>query len=185
MRQNTMKAASLSAPLLTVVKGSRNAQAEISALVNAAWNFAYTALWNTTLFSNKEINAAKERIHEYLTLSKYPRKAFVSFCQRVLLARYVVNSAKGRSLPLPSLWFDKEYALGFVETRKWFYEIRRVRESLPNYKKDIKALAEAVLEFSEEPTVQNYNFWREYFIERATPGLLNLFQVTAIHQLCN
>ena len=48
-----------------------------------------------------------------------------------------------------------------------------------------KALAEAVLEFSEEPTIQNFQYWRRYFIDRETPGLLNLFQVTAIQQLCN
>ncbi|MBL0267165.1 MAG: hypothetical protein IPP99_00365 [Chitinophagaceae bacterium] len=46
-------------------------------------------------------------------------------------------------------------------------------------------MAKAVLEFSQEPTIQNYQYWRKYFIEKETPGLLNLFQVVAIQQLCN
>lgn len=185
MRSNTMKAESISIPSLRVVKGYLNANAEVAQLVNAAWNFAYSSLWSTTIFSTKEIDAAKARIFEYLTLAKSPRKAFLSFCQRVLLARYYINSTKGKYVPLPSVWFDRNNASGFAETKQWFAEIKVIRESLPNYKEEIKALAEAVLEFSEEPTVRNYRYWRQYFIDKETPSLLNLFQVTAIQQLCN
>ncbi len=185
MRSNTMKAETISKPSLRVIKGYLNANAEVSQLVDSAWNFAYSSLWNSTIFSTKEIDAAKARIFEYLTLAKSSRKAFLSFCQRVLLARYYVNGVRGRYIPLPSVWFDRTNAEGFVGTKKWFSEIRNIRASLPTYKQEIKALAEAVLEFSEEPTIQNYQYWRQYFIDKETPGLLNLFQVTAIQQLCN
>lgn len=185
MRSNTMKAETISKPSLRVVKGYLNANAEVAALVDSAWNFAYNSLWSMTIFSSKEIEAAKARIHEYLTLAKSSRKAFVSFCQRVLIARQYVSAVKGRYIPLPSIWFDKDFKDGFVGTRKWYTEIKAVRESLPTYKQEIKALAEAVLEFSDEPSIQNYQYWRQYFIEKGTPGLLNLFQVTAIQQLCN
>ncbi len=86
---------------------------------------------------------------------------------------------------LPSVWFDKDNQNGFIGTRSWFQEIKAIRESLPNYKQEIKALAEAVLEFSDEPSIKNYQYWRQYFIDKGTPGLLNLFQITAIQQLCN
>ena len=185
MRSNTMKAETISRPSLRVVKGYLNSNAEVQQLVDSAWNFAYNSLWSMTIFSTKEIEAAKARIHEYLTLAKSPRKAFLSFCQRVLLARHYINAVNGRYIPLPSVWFDKDNPNGFVGTRKWLYEIKAIRESLPNYKQEIKALAEAVLEFSDEPSIQNYQYWRQYFIEKGTPGLLNLFQVTAIQQLCN
>jgi hypothetical protein len=185
MRSNTMKAATISRPSLRVVKGYLNANAEVQQLVDSAWNFAYNSLWSMTIFSTKEIDAAKARIHEYLTLAKSPRKAFLSFCQRVLLARHYISQVKGRYIPLPSVWLDKDNQTGFAGTKNWFSEIKAVRESLPNYKQEIKALAEAVLEFSDEPSVQNYQYWRQYFIEKGTPGLLNLFQVTAIQQLCN
>jgi hypothetical protein len=185
MRSNTMKAETIFRPSLRVVKGYLNANAEVQQLVDSAWNFAYNALWGMTIFSSKEINAAKARIHEYLTLAKNPRKAFLSFCQRVLLARHYITQVKGRYIPLPSVWFDKDNQNGFIGTRSWFQEIKAIRESLPNYKQEIKALAEAVLEFSDEPSVNNYQYWRQYFIDKGTPGLLNLFQVTAIQQLCN
>lgn len=185
MRQNTMKAETFSVPKLRVVKSATDTTTELAQLVTAAWNFSYTSLWNTTIYSTKEVNAAKEKIYEYLALAKSPRKAFLSLCQRVLLARQYINSVEGRYIPLPSQWFDRNNAYGFAGTRKWFQEIKAVRESLPKYKEEIKALAEAVLEFSEEPTIGNYQYWRQYFIDKKNPVLLNLFQVTAIQQLYN
>ena len=185
MRHNTMKNQTLSVPHLSIVTDDVNTHMHTAQLVDAAWNFAYTSLWNNTIFSTKEAEAAKEKIFEYFSLAKDTRKAFVSFCQRVLLARYYVNSVKGRYMPLPSVWFEKSNEYGFVSTRKWLQEVKDVRQSLPNYKQEVKALAEAVLEFSEEPTVKNYQYWRGYFIEQKTPGLLSLFQMTAIQQLCN
>ena len=157
-------------------------ETSIEQLVDAAWNFAYSSIWNSTQFSQREVRSAKEKIEEYFTLSKSVRRAFVSFCQRVLLARQYVTSQKGRHMPLPSVWFDKNNEYGFAGTRDWYAQIKAVRTSLPAYKEEIKALAEAVLEYSEEPTQQNFNYWRSYFIDKGTPGLLNLFQIAAINQ---
>lgn len=169
-------------PELKAIKGALFETSPIENLVSAAWNFAYSSLWNSTQFSAKEIRTAKEKIEEYFSLAKSPRNAFLSFCQRVLLARQYVNGLKGRYMPLPSVWFDKNNEYGFVGTKDWYTQIKTVRTSLPNYKEEIKALAEAVLEYSEEPTLQNFTYWRSYFIEKGTPGLLNLFQVAAINQ---
>lgn len=182
MRQRTMKTKRMYQPELTVIVGGLEEQSQTRHLVNAAWNFAYSSLWNNVQFSSKEIRESKEKISEYFELSKLPRKAFLSFCQRVLLARQYVNNAKGRYMPLPSLWFNKENEFGFPGTKQWFAEIKSIRSSLPCYKEEIKALAEAILEYSEEPTANNYHYWRNYFIEKGTFGLLNLFQVAAINQ---
>jgi hypothetical protein len=185
MRNNTTTADRNFGTELWVVKGNLIEPSERLKLVDSAWNFAYSALWNASIFSTKEISLAKENIQQYFILAKNKRKAFVSFCERILLARYYVNGAKGRYIPLPSLWFDRDNLNGFVGTKEWLIEIKNIRSLLPGYKQETKALAEAVLEFSEEPTIQNFQYWRRYFIDRETPGLLNLFQVTAIQQLCN
>lgn len=182
MRQQTMKMKRSYQPELTVIMGQLQEQSDLKHLVNTAWNFAYSSLWNNVQFSSKEIREAKEKISEYFELAKLPRKAFLSFCQRVLLARQYVNSAKGRYLPLPSTWFNKENGYGFAGTKEWYWEIKNIRTSLPSYKEELKALAEAVLEYSEEPTNNNFHYWRNYFIEKGTPGLLTLFQVNAINQ---
>lgn len=169
-------------PELKAIKGGLIESESVEQFVNAAWNFAYSSLWNSTQFSSKEIRTTKQNIEVYFLLAKSPRNAFLSFCQRVLLARHYLTSNKGRYMPLPSIWFDKNNEYGFVGTKKWYAEIKDVRTSLPGYKEEIKALAEAVLEYSEEPTEKNFFYWRNYFIEKGTPGLLNLFQVTAINQ---
>ena len=185
MRQHALRSERAARPNLRVVKGLKETQAELAPLVNTAWNFAYSSLWNCTKFSQKEIDAAKEKITEYLRLSRDPQKAFSIFCQRVLLARYYVAKEPGRYIPLPSVWLARSNSTGFAGTKAWYAEIKSIRESLPNYKSELKAMAEAVLEFSQEPTVQNYQYWRNYFIEKNTPGLLTLFQVAAIQHLCN
>ena len=64
MRSNAMKAETLSRPSLRVVKGYLNSIAEVQQLVDSAWNFAYNSLWSMTIFSTKEIEAAKAKIHE-------------------------------------------------------------------------------------------------------------------------
>jgi hypothetical protein len=185
MQANTIRTQRKSPAKLRAIRGIASINPALEHLVNTAWNFAYCALWNSTQFSTREMDAAKERICEYLTLARDPRRAFLTFCQRVLLARQYVRSGAGRYVPLPSIWLDKDYEAGFAGTKSWYTEIRIMRSSLPNFKAEIKALAEAVLEFSEEPTVQNYQYWRTYFIDKEAPGLLQLFQVSAIHHLYN
>lgn len=185
MAHQTVRRKKVYNPTMRVVKGMEERKTAIAGLTATAWSFAYSSLWNCTQFSEKEVEAAKERIREFLHLSREPQKAFSIFCQRVLLARYYVTKNPGRYIPLPSVWLDRANAQGFAGTKSWYEEIKSIRESLPAYKSELKAMAEAVLEFSEEPTVQNYQYWRNYFIEKQTPGLLNLFQVIAIQQLCN
>ncbi len=147
---------------------------QINKLANTAWNFAYSTLWNCTQFSSKEINAAKEKITGYLLSGQNPEKTFLAFCQRVVLARQSVSKGAEKHIPLPSVWLDHCNESGFAGTKTSFDEIKNVRASLPAYKAELKALAEAALEFSEEPTTQNYQYWRQYFIDRQTPTLLNL-----------
>jgi hypothetical protein len=150
--------------------------------VNTAWNFAYSALWNTVKFSVRETELAKQKIAAHL-LSENPEKTLLAFCQRVLLARDYITKNPGRYIPLPSVWLDEKNTLGFSGTQRWYDQISTIRKSLPAYKTGIKALAEAVIEVSKDPSRGNYEYWRSYFIERNTPGLLNLFQIVTVQQL--
>jgi len=170
-------------PYLKVTQNRKEDSTELNTLVETAWIFAYSALWNCSLFSAKEMDAAKEGIREYLRLSDTASNGFLSFCQRVLLARYYLSNGASRHIPLPSVWLDKNNEKGFAGTKEWFIEIMAVRESLPQYKNDIRALSEAVLDYSEDTTEEKFYLWKNHFIERQTPGLLTLFQVFAINYL--
>lgn len=171
---------------MKVVRGTEGYKRSLSFLIDTAWNFAYSALWNTTIFSDKEILAAKVKISDLFTSSKNTDKAFIDFAQRVILARHYITSNKGRYIPLPSVWLDQENERGFAGTKQWLSEIKSIRSSMPNYKIVIKELAQATLEYSSDPSILNYNIWRTYFLNANAPGLFNLFQTFIInHQFNN
>ncbi len=168
------------ATVLRVVKSinEKTAISQTQKLADTAWNFAYTALWNSIVFSNQETQAAKTMIKNIINSSKTPVKTYKSFCQRVLLARQYVNNNPNRYIPLPTIWLDHENLTGYAGTESWYQNIQDIRASLPNYKNELKAFAEAILEMSEEPTTQNFQYWRNYFIDNKATGLLGLFLCT-------
>jgi hypothetical protein len=130
----------------------------------------------------KEIELSKKLVKEFIAANKDSYKGYLAFIQRVLLTRQYITTNAGRFVPLPSFWLDKNNANGFTGTREWFEQLQSVRSSVPSHKIELKAFAEAILEMSEERTCRNYQYWRNYFIERKTPGLLNLFLNTIANQ---
>jgi len=164
-------------PFLGILKGLQH-------LINTAWLFAYSLLWNNQVFSVSEKEEAKRCIRDLILTGKDTYTAFLIFCQRVILARQRIDELPADSLALPSVWFDGNNAEGFEVTKEWFHDLKLIRSSLPNHKKELKALAEAVMEFSEEATQKNFHYWRDYFIDRNEPVLLNVFSVfCANHKL--
>jgi hypothetical protein len=105
-------------------------------------------------------------------------KAYAELVQRILLARAYVNSHPGKYIPVPTGWFSIANQNGFAGTEKWFTGIQATRASLPLYKLELKAFAEAVQEISEHAGATTFHYWRNYFIERNCQGLLNLFLST-------
>ena len=154
-------------------------------LVDTAWQFAYATLWNNQQFSTLEKKEAKYYIKEWISGPKKHLKAFINFCQRIILARQNINSLNTDFLTLPSLWLDKENPEGYASTKDLLDEIKVLRHSLPNFQIEIKALAEAVLEFAEAPTQENFIYWRNYFIEKDEPVLLNIYTVFATNKTFN
>jgi hypothetical protein len=144
-------------------------------LVDAAWVLAHTALWNTALFSVSETIAARQLITELFGSAADPYKAYLAFGERVLLARHYLSASRSRYVPLPTVWLHPANEKGYRGTEAWHRKILEVRVSLPVYKIELRALAEGVLEMTEEPTVQNFLYWKSYFIDKRAPGLLQLF----------
>ena len=135
--------------------------------------------------SVRETEKAKSQIGFFLCSSSQPLKAYAVFCQRVLLARNYLLQNSHRYLSLPSVWLNAQNEKGFTGTTGWYQQVQETRASLPNYKIELKAFAEAVLELKTEPTAANFQYWKAYFIERHTPGLLSLFFYTTEAQGIN
>jgi len=168
---------------LRVIKGFKKDNPEVTVLSHTAWLFASSILWNSTAFSTLEAEAATEKIKEFLKLSSNPRKGFLTFCQRIALAPILMGDIAEQTLVLPSIWLDRRNKEGFGGTKAEYDRIRKVRASLPHYFRDVKALAEAVLEFSEEPTGKNYRYWKSYFSDRQARGILEFFQIFSVNYL--
>ena len=72
MRHNTLKNQTVSVPHFSIASDNVDTHMHTAQLVDAAWNFAYTSLWNNTQFSTKEADAAKEKS---LNISHWQKKA--------------------------------------------------------------------------------------------------------------
>jgi hypothetical protein len=131
-----------SLPALNLIKGGKD---NLKSLINTAWLFAHTVLWNNQVFSSIEISEAKAYIYDWLNAGKKSTKAFINFCQRIILARQNVHALNSDFLSLPSLWLDKDNPDGYSVTKEWLDEVKLIRHSIPNYQIELKALAEAIL----------------------------------------
>ena len=170
---------------LHAVRGFKPAHDTVHELTNTAWQFAYSVLWNNDLFSASEKEEAKCHIWIYLTSSPHPTRAFLQFCQRVVLTSQHLSEMNAGVLFLPSIFLDQDNPAGFIRTKDWFDQVREIRHSLPQYKMELKALAEAVLEISEEPSPKIFRYWRNYFMEKKEPVLLELLSVYACNHNFN
>lgn len=181
-----MKPASLEkwSSYLTALSGGISGTAQKEQLAQAAWLFTYSSLFNNQILSIREKDNCIKIISRYLS-SKNPKRSFLNFCQRITLARLNVTSLKAGSLSLPSTWLLEANTDGYAITKDFLDPIKLIRLSLPRHRTELKGLAEAVLEFSEEPTQQNFRYWRNYFIEKDEPILLNLFITYASNRAFN
>jgi hypothetical protein len=161
-------------PALILIKGKEEYAEQLQQLTSAAWQIAYTSLWNGTVFSPKEINTAKQRINAFIQ-SGSPLKAYSELVQRVLMARQYILSHEGSYAPLPSYWFCLENTKGFAGTANWYHALQTARASQPDYKQYLKVLPEAVLQTIQSNTAADFHYWRSWFAERNAQAVLNLF----------
>jgi len=165
---------SLASALSVVEGGLKNDSLHQS--INTAWQFSYSTLWNNCVFSESEKQNAKIFIKEWLR-GKDHKRTLIAFCQRIILARMNLEMLNTDFLALPSLWLDPTNAEGFSVTKEWLQEISIVRSSMPGFQKTIKLLAEGVLLFSQNPSKETFNKYRDYLQEKQEPVLLNLYTV--------
>ena len=85
--------------------------ASTNTLVEGAWNFAYSLLWNNQNFNEVEIELAKNLLRDYFTKSNKPLSKFVQFCERVQLAFQYINRKEGRYASHPLKWLSPHVCL--------------------------------------------------------------------------
>lgn len=162
-------------PILRVIRGFKKDELSLEQATDTAWQIAYSVLWNNQILSEQEINNGKQSIKEYFERSTDRYKAFLSFCQRVVLAKEYISKSTLRYIPLPGVWLDKNNSVGFAGTKNWYAELIKTRDSLPTYRAALRQFADWVLTFSENPTTECFYLAKLYLTECNEPHLFNLF----------
>jgi hypothetical protein len=103
------------------------------------------------------------------------KQDLVTFVERVLLHR----EREGQLSCPASFFLDPYNALGFVRSAGWMRDLEAMREKLPSYKLESRALAEALSELATDPSRKTFRYWQYYFTERKAFECLALFSRAA------
>lgn len=170
-------------PHLRVVKGGKSNPK--NKILENTWNFIHAALWNDSEFSYKEkIQFQKllsEHYDDYYSLNWNIENIFGHFIQRVCLVKRYVNRKRGRYIAKPIDWLNYNYYAGFAGTHDWFKEVSFQRLTVPNYNYGIKLLAEAIIKYLQEPTIETIVTYRKKLIAEKQFDLLQIFNNAIIN----
>lgn len=153
----------------------------VEILTNAAWQFAYAALWQEQHFYPKEIDRVKQEIAEYFLLSTDLQKAFIALCERVILTNRYLAFEKSRYLPHPSIWFNKNFQFGFAGTLSWYHKLQNKRQDIPNYHEGIQTLAQSYWQYTCKPSNKIFITCRKKLLQLKEYGLIHIFYYSIIY----
>lgn len=169
---------------LTAIRGGKFDDS-VGKLAGAAWAIARSLLFSHLSLSSDEVTACITVIRQRLSVWNTGAEGFINLIQRVASFRLHSSSETKQPGLLPSDWFRHGNAAGFALSAPLMEEITRIRASIPGYRSDLKALAEALLEMSEEPTVRNFIYWRDWFSERGMQQAHDLFCIAVTYLQLN
>lgn len=154
---------------------------EIIEYCRGAWSFAHTILWPEQQFDADELSRAKVCLQHYFDNSTDEKKAFIAFCQRVILTHRYISAQPGRFVPNPSIWLNVNYQEGFVGTLAWLRNIEKKREEIPGYLQHILTAAEQFVAYVEHPTKISFNTCRKKLLEQSAKSLLQFYYNAVLH----
>ena len=161
-------------------KGEKQAHS-IEKLTNAAWQFAYAALWQEESFYAKEIERVKQEIAEYFRLCTDPQKAFIALCERVILTNRYLAFEQSRYLPHPSIWFNRNYQFGYAGTLSWYHKLQLKRQEIPNFQEGIITLAQYYWQYTNKPANRTFATCRKKLLQFKEYGLIHIFYYSIIY----
>lgn len=136
-------------------------------LAAAGWKLARVTLFPRQLYTDKENQVILKQILHYIIISPDPYQGYLEFCQRILLLNQYLECGEHGSFCTPAMaWFSPACELGFSRTEKMYQNIVAERGPSLFFVKQWKDLAEAVLDITESPGIENYEYWMNWFNER-------------------
>ena len=161
-------------------KGYGQRQMNVYYLSVVTWNFAHGILWSEQKFSDEEISAVNEHLIRYFREANHRKKAFISFCERIILTRNYLAS-KGTDLPAPAVWLDPDYYQGFPETKGWYEAIEATRCNASGHLKHYTVMANHYYLYAMKPSKSIVKQCREKLLGMNAKCLLELFYNAIAH----
>ena len=149
-------------------------------LNNGAWSITYTALWPGQQLDSKELQTAWTFIYAYFDNADDRSKAFIDFCQRILLMRNYLKS-KNIAIPQPSDWFDPEYTHGFYASGKILSGVNNRRRQAPKYLKHYIIAAGQYLRLVLRPKARIFRACNNGLLSLHAPVLCEQFRNAILH----
>ena len=153
----------------------------LKARCNGAWSIAYTALWPEQQFPDNELKRTKALIRAYFDNTHSKRKAFIAFCERIILMKNYLKSKEGYQLPQPSVWFDPRYSQGFAASKKILDTVNIKRQEVPDYCRHYTIAATHYLQFVQKPCAKTFNSCRKKLLSFEAYLLLQHFCNSVLH----
>lgn len=148
-------------------KSGITSKEDLHLLAAAGWRLARVTLFSRQFFADKENQAILKQILHYIIISPDPYQGYLEFCQRMLLLDQYLESGETGSFSAPGLaWFSPYCEMGFSPTEKMYRQIVAERGPSLFFVKQWKDLAEAILDITEFPCTENFEYWMNWFNER-------------------
>ena len=156
--------------------GIHHEKETLDLFAKAGWTFAKVCLFYTQFFYDHELMHVRGQIYRIISNGSNPYDAYMEFCQRILLAvDYITRYQGGALCKNCCVWFLPSCKEGYVKTGLMYERHLKRREKSPQWKKQWKPLAEAVLEMSEGHIDEKFEYWINWFEERKAHYELFIF----------
>jgi hypothetical protein len=151
---------------------------EAERLADAAWDFAYAALWPQEKFRESETKAIKNIVAYYLQDDSFLRLSFKIFIEAIVLYKKHLDE---ETILHPLVWLNQGYGGGFTKALQCYQEVQELRKTVPLYEHPANVLATLIFKYTNKPTPAMIRLCRSTLLLQRDETLLNLFYCHLIH----
>ena len=147
----------------------------IPAMCQALQLLLHHLLFRKSILSDAEMFLTKEHFRKMLLNVYDPYRRYMEICQRLMLYKeqyckfQIINPALK-----PGEWLTA--STGYPVTAFLLKCLNNMRKKQPRYRYELKGFTEALLEIGEQPTEENYTFWKQWFTHRGAERELAIFE---------
>lgn len=162
---------------------AQNCGYHITSMANCCWLLSLAALWPSCIITPGEQAAAISLLQKRLTANDNRYQAYLEICQRILLTRQKMIEDPGYGITsLPTRFFNS-IEKGFAASEKWYQELQAQRKNSRIYRLELRALSEAIVEFTEDATAENFDYWKKCFITNNAQDCWMLYSLFTCYYL--